>query len=202
MLLTGANLRDNFCSRPFNELHIEDNGNITPCCVMPSNRFFMGNGIKNYFSGKPLMQLKQKLIQNEKPAECEYCWKAENVNLKTHRINEKQDGIRQIHIRLNNVCNFKCRMCNPRFSSTWEIENRKHKFFGDAFSIQKDVFDYDPKLLPFVVTAIRKMNLKFINISGGEPLITDANYKFLMYLIDHNSTNVTLAYSTNLSKLS
>ena len=202
MLLTGANLSDNFCSRPFNELHIEDNGNITPCCVMPSNRFFMGNGIKNYFSGKPLMQLKQKLIQNEKPAECEYCWKSENVNLKTHRINEKQDGIRQIHIRLNNVCNFKCRMCNPRFSSTWEIENRKHKFFGDAFSIQKDVFDYDPKLLPFIVTAIRKMNLKFINISGGEPLITDANYKFLMYLIDHNSTNVTLAYSTNLSKLS
>ena len=202
MLLTGANLRDNFCSRPFNELHIEDNGNITPCCVMPSNRFFMGNGIKNYFSGKPLMQLKQKLIQNEKPVECEYCWKSENVNLKTHRINEKQDGIRQIHIRLNNVCNFKCRMCNPRFSSTWEIENRKHKFFGDAFSIQKDVFDYDPKLLPFVVTAIRKINLKFIHISGGEPLITDANYKFLMYLIDHNSTNVTLAYSTNLSKLS
>ena len=57
----GDKLSDNFCSRPFNELHIEDNGNITPCCVMPSNRFFMGNGIKNYFSGQPLQQLKQKL---------------------------------------------------------------------------------------------------------------------------------------------
>ena len=34
-------------------------------------------------------------------------WKAEDVKLKTHRINENQKGIRQIHIRLNNVCNFK-----------------------------------------------------------------------------------------------
>ena len=193
----------NFCSRPFNELHIEENGNITPCCVMPSNRFFMGNGVENYFSGKPLKQLKQKFLQDERPSECEYCWKAEDVNLKTHRIDDNQKGIRQIHVRLNNVCNFKCRMCNPKFSSTWEIENRKHKFFGESFTTQKDVFDYDPRLLPFIVKAIRKMNLRFINISGGEPLITDANYKFLMYLINHNvAKNVTVAYSTNLSKLS
>ena len=80
----------NFCSRPFNELHIEENGNITPCCVMPSNRFFMGNGVENYFSGKPLKQLKQKFLQDERPSECEYCWKAEDVNLKTHRIDDNQ----------------------------------------------------------------------------------------------------------------
>ena len=60
---------DNFCSRPFNELHIEENGNITPCCVMPSNRFFMGNGIKNYFSGQPLEKLQKALKQNDRPVE-------------------------------------------------------------------------------------------------------------------------------------
>ena len=67
----------NYCSRPFNELHIEENGNITPCCVMPSNRFFMGNGIKSYFEGQPLKKLRYSLEQNKRPIECEYCWNAE-----------------------------------------------------------------------------------------------------------------------------
>ena len=45
------------------------------------------------------------------------------------------------------------------------------------------------------------MNLKFINISGGEPLITDANFKLLNTLIAYDATDVILAYSTNLSNL-
>ena len=27
---------NNFCSRPWSELHIEEDGQVTPCCVMPS----------------------------------------------------------------------------------------------------------------------------------------------------------------------
>ena len=192
---------DNYCTRPFNELHIEENGNITPCCVMPSNRFFLGKGIQQYFFGKPLAQLHEKFKHNHKALECEYCWKAEEVNLKSHRLQESHEGIRQIHIRLNNVCNFKCRMCNPKFSSTWEVENRKHNYFVHDYSIQKDVFDYDPHLLPFIVLAIKKMNCRFINISGGEPLITDANVRLLNFLIANDATDVVLGYSTNLSKL-
>tara|TARA_B100000963_G_scaffold212504_1_gene185169 strand:- start:2036 stop:3112 length:1077 start_codon:yes stop_codon:yes gene_type:complete len=193
---------DNFCSRPFNELHIEENGNITPCCVMPSNRFFLGKGIQQYFFGKPLANLHEKFKHNHRAQECEYCWKAEDVNLKSHRINETaRDGLRQIHIRLNNVCNFKCRMCNPKFSSTWEVENRKHNYFVHDYSIQKDVFDYDKHLLPFIISAVKSMGLKFINISGGEPLITDANFKLLNTLIANDATEVVLAYSTNLSNL-
>jgi len=45
-------MKSNFCSRPFTDMHIEENGNITPCCVLPSNRWYMGNGIKDYFYGE------------------------------------------------------------------------------------------------------------------------------------------------------
>ena len=51
-------MSSNYCSRPFNEMHIEENGNVTPCCVMPSNRFFMGTGVKEYFYGDSLKTLK------------------------------------------------------------------------------------------------------------------------------------------------
>lgn len=194
-------MEGSFCSRPFNEMHIEENGNVTPCCVMPSNRFFMGNGVHSYFYGDQLAELKKQFNTGEKPLNCEYCWKAEESNLKTHRIQEYKKGLHQIHIRLNNVCNFKCRMCNPKFSSSWEIENRKHGYFEHDYSTQKDVFDYDPSLLPFITKAIKNSGLKYLNISGGEPLITDANIRLLNHLIKNGATNVRLAYSTNLSKL-
>ena len=144
---------------------------------MPSNRFFMGNGIKNYFSGQPLNKLK-KFKQNERPSECEYCWNAEAVNLKTHRINETQKWIKtDSHKTKQCMCNFKCRMCNPKFSSTWEIENRKHKFLEIAFRYKKMFLIMTLTFAFYCKSRLKKMNLKFINISGGEPLITDANFK-------------------------
>jgi len=195
---------NNHCSRPWHELHIEENGNITPCCVMPSNRFPMGSGLKAYLKGNELRNLKQQFIRNEKPAACEFCWKAEEAGMDSHRIPTPtfmSKSISQMHLRLNNVCNYKCRMCNPKFSSTWEIENRKHNYFIHEYTTIKDIFDVDPDLLPFIAKLIKMKELKKLNISGGEPLITDANVKLLTYLIDNNLTDVMLSYSTNLSNL-
>ena len=49
-------------------------------------------------------------------------------------------------------------MCNPKFSSTWAIENKKHKYFTESVETQKDVFDYDPNLLPFIKTHSSQIN--------------------------------------------
>lgn len=168
---------------------------------MPSNRFFMGSNVMEYWNHDRLIAIQDKLLSGQQPEECQYCWDAEAANLKTHRIQNDSKHVHQIHVRLNNVCNFKCRMCNPKFSSSWEIENRKHGYFEHDYQTQKDVFDYDPNLLPFITALIKAGHLRFLNISGGEPLITDANYKLLSHLIKEKATNVTLAYSSNLSKL-
>ena len=194
-------MKSNFCSRPFTDMHIEENGNITPCCVLPSNRWYMGNGIKDYFYGEPLKKLQEQFLRNERPKECEYCWQAEEANLKTHRRIIDSKSIHEIHIRLNNVCNFKCRICNPRFSSTWVAENKKHRYFLQDWGTQKDVFDQDPSLLRFITDAIKKGDLKFLNLSGGEPLLTNANFKLLNHLRENNATDIRICYSTNLSTL-
>ena len=39
-------------------MHIEEDGSVTPCCVMPSNRFPMGNNLKEYVTGEDLKELK------------------------------------------------------------------------------------------------------------------------------------------------
>ena len=48
--LSAPQVFNNYCSRPWSELHIEEDGQVTPCCVMPSNRFPMGKNLKEYIT--------------------------------------------------------------------------------------------------------------------------------------------------------
>lgn len=196
---------DTFCDRLYTELHIEEDGSVTPCCVMPSNRFPMGDSVEEYLSGQPLKDVKKALFHGEQHPNCEWCWKNEQNGLKTHRITKPRGkGLQSIHIRLNNVCNFSCRMCGPAFSSTWMAENKKHNWFEfeDANVIVKDAIEKNGDyLFNLLKKNIRFGKLSKISISGGEPLITKAHYKLLSFLIDNDLTNISLSYSTNLSKL-
>jgi len=167
---------------------------------MPSNRFPMGESIKKYLTGNELANLKQDLDSGIKHPNCEWCWKNEDAGMKSHRVKVPRHnrGLHSIHIRLNNVCNFKCRMCGPAFSSTWAIENKKHGYFAfENNKVTKDVLANEN----YLFTLLKSPTLKHLSISGGEPLITDAHYKLLSFLIENNITNITLGYSTNLSKL-
>ena len=195
-----------FCSRPWEELHIEEDGKVTPCCVMPSNRFPMGNNLQEYSTGKALHNLKSDLLRGIKNKNCEWCWNNEKDGMSSHRKKDvialNTPGFRSIHLRLTNVCNLKCRMCNPSFSSTWAVENKKHKLFSEKEVKIKDVFDNNEKLYELLKYNILEGRLRFIDISGGEPLITDSNFKLLNFLIDNKCAHlVSIHYSTNLMKL-
>ena len=171
---------------------------------MPSNRYPIAKGINNYFKSDKLKEIKNSLLTGNQHPYCKSCWDAEDNNVKSHRHNKgraySHKYIDSIHIRYNNICNFKCRICNPRFSSTWVEENKKHKYFEhEDFQIDKDIFTVEPNLQSFILK--NRSTLKTINISGGEPLIADANLKFIKFLVRNNLTHITLSYSTNLSKI-
>jgi MoaA/NifB/PqqE/SkfB family radical SAM enzyme len=191
----------NFCHRPWTEMHIEENGNITPCCVMPSNIHFVANGIENYQKSDKLKEIKEYFLKNKQHPHCQFCWDAERNGVRSQRDKDKTDltNLKKIHLRFNNICNFKCRMCNPKFSSTWAEENNIHKYFVHDYTLDKDIFETTNNLYKLILD--NRDTIKQINISGGEPLITKVNYKFLQFLIDNNLTHITIAYSTNLSKV-
>ena len=182
-------------------MHIEENGNITPCCVMSSNIHFVANGIDNYFKSDTLAEIKQYFIQDKQHPHCQFCWDAERNGVRSQRDNTKPDlsKLKKIHLRFNNICNFKCRMCNPKFSSSWAEENKLHKYFVHDYTLEKDIFESTDDLHKLIVN--NRDTIKQINISGGEPLISKVNYRFLNFLIDNDLTHITLAYSTNLSKI-
>ena len=182
-------------------MHIEENGNITPCCVMPSNIYFVANGIDNYLKSDKLREIKKAFLKGEQHPYCQFCWDAEKNKVHTHRTNDNVNlnFLRKIHLRFNNVCNFKCRICNPKFSSTWAEENKKHNYFIHEYVIEKNIFESAHGIKNLILE--NRDTLKTINISGGEPLITKLNYEFLNFLIDNKLTHISLAYSTNLSTL-
>ena len=194
-------MANNFCIRPWTELHFEENGGITPCCVMPSNMYPIAKGIDNYLNSEKLKEIKDYFLKNKRHPYCTACWQSEDNGTRSHRLYTEQlsNKIDSIHIRYNNVCNFKCRMCNPKFSSTWIEENKKHKYFKHEYTLDKDIFDVTPDLLNFILK--HRSTLKSINISGGEPFITNVNLKFLRWLSKNKLTHITLNYSTNLSKI-
>jgi len=202
--------KSTFCTRPWNELHIEEDGHVTPCCVMPSTMGFRPKkGIKNYLNSPELAKLKEDLKNGIKSEHCKTCWMQEGYGTHSHRKTtlakgEKLDKIEAIHVRSTNVCNFKCRICSPDLSSAWQAENKKHNLYKQKY-FQSSITDIHDNLLDDdeyckeLFTLLK--SVRQINMSGGEPLTCNTTLKFFERCREYNITNTNIAINSNLSKL-
>ena len=104
----------------------------------------------------------------------------------------KSDEIVYLDLRLSNLCNFKCRMCNASYSSSWEEDMRK----ADPH------FQEIPKCGDHWINPIvDKLNkVKFLYLAGGEPLIMKETFQLLEH-IGNRKNEITLFLNTNLSNL-
>lgn len=82
------------------------------------------------------------MLQNERPAECQYCWNMEDLGKMSDRhyrsgepwAAEHYDKIRAsngreldvvpsyVEVNFNHACNLRCSYCSPQFSSSWADE--------------------------------------------------------------------------------
>ena len=120
-------------------------GSFRLCC----NSNPQTNQIKNPENGKPYKiykhtveevwnspqykEFRRQFINGEMPKTCERCYREEEAGIRSPRFgfNEKwwndtvkveeeiPVDIRYVDLRLGNLCNLKCRMCNPWASSMW-----------------------------------------------------------------------------------
>lgn len=190
-------LPDNFCSRPWTDMHVFEDGNITPCCVIQEDNFYTDN-IKDYFTkSKKLKDLKKSFLNNEKHPYCRSCWVAEESGLISHRhISIKKD----IHIRVSNKCNFKCRICNGKLSSAIQVESNKINIYNKKYDLidsLKSIQTEDD--LNYLLNYLK--SCKTLAISGGEPFISNAHLNLLLFLHKNKLFNIALSYNTNLSTL-
>ena len=131
-----------------------------------------------------------------------------NIEWGRHRERERltaPDGmlpwlpVPSLDIRFSNVCNLRCRTCDPTQSSAWAADARALGLPVEGGPILRPYDDWDTlwrQLQPLL-----EGGLEEIVFFGGEPLIMEEHYRILDFLIARQLTHVRLRYTTNFSTL-
>ncbi len=110
--------------------------------------------------------------------------------------------IRYFDVRLSNLCNLKCRMCWPHFSSQIVKEQREFDKAGLPTHYVKYVLpEWDTKLL-FQGIEDNLIALEETTFVGGEPTLHEEMYALLDRLVSTGrSKSIRLKYTTNLTNI-
>jgi len=201
---------DTFCPLPWMHLYVGTDGNVLPCCVA-DHQYPMGNIEEatplEIGNNKKFIQIRQNMLSGQRSKECSYCYQKEDSGLPSLR----QEQIKRwkidtdsafnpiyLDIRLNNVCNLKCRMCSGYFSSS--IAQEDAELFGTTISIENSLRNRQRKLALEEIVEFLPSAEK-IYFAGGEPLLAPEHYIILQKLIDCGNTDLEIFYNTNFTRL-
>jgi radical SAM protein with 4Fe4S-binding SPASM domain len=211
--------QDTFCVLPWMHLYVGTDGNVLPCCVA-DHQYPMGNieeqKVDSILKSPAFNQLRKNMLSELRSKECNRCYAQEDAGLQSSRLshNNQWKNIRQenfnkdgsidkvepiyLDIRLNNLCNLKCRMCSGYFSSA--IAQEEVLLFGKKESVQSSLKLQQRNLglqeiIEYVPAAEK------IYFAGGEPLLIAEHYKILDVLIACGNTDLEITYNTNFTTL-
>lgn len=232
-------LSKTFCVLPFMHAAVNPGGGFRVCCNSnPKNNKVLkddGSGksyrifkddINDMWNSQWMQNIRQQFIDGERPETCQRCFREEDAGIRSPRIgyNEKwlKDNvkvereipldIRYVDLRLGNLCNLKCRMCNPWSSSMWVKD--WNEVVGTAELQPNEPLTQDE--LDFLDTMTewpdrKQTGLNFVEIAhtveeiyltGGEPTLAKSQYKLFDYCIENDlASGIKLKYNTNLTNV-
>lgn len=219
------------CVLPWMHLATHPNGGASLCCrsnhtnaiswakkddtqslVMLDN-----DTVTDIMNSKKFIEVRQAMIDGQRPIECEGCWSDEDKGIKSKRQYENERwahiiplleksaklqnvDLRYVELRLGNVCNNACLTCNSYSSSKWYPDEKKIAKVLPWFELrplenfkwfEKEEFYYD--------LAEHSQSVEEIYINGGEPTLIKAHFEYLKHLILLGvAENVHLVYSLNM----
>lgn len=226
-----------FCIFPFTGLSTKQDGEIKLCYRSRAIGNISNNSLEEIWNSDSICRIRKQLLNGERPPECAPCFSLEDIGVESlrqrhllpnnpqARINLYSTELEKLNedysmpfefpvleVKVNNLCNFKCRMCNPTDSTSWndwgliedfyKIENNKivdqisslnlkNSPLLSNFEDNDNWWESFNKIIPF---------LRKVEFAGGEPLIDPYHYRILESLVPYGN-NIELRYSTNLSTL-
>lgn len=193
------------------------------------------NFIHGAWNSSDMRNIRKAMLKGEKIEGCSVCYLQEESNRKSNRQHsldewsqrlgmdaleskftqaEKNDGIIfddpiYLDLRLGNLCNLKCRMCNPWNSSQIAKEHIQlqeknieykevwKKIFGTfPVSVMDDQQWFESDILWDQVISLIP-HLKKVYMTGGEPTLIKNNFKFMEQCIEQNRSDILLFFNTN-----
>lgn len=196
------------------------------CCISERSLSSKDNKINfkthtptQLLNGPQLDIIRKKMISGEIPNYCIDCFTEEGNGIESMRNiyqkkylselqdmlqNTRKDGtlikkvhIREIELRLGNLCNLKCIMCNPSNSSSFDDFDKIYQDTENNEYPDHEFKELDDNLVLKNIEDIID-TLEVITFRGGEPFINKTNTKVLEHIINKgHAQKISLIYSTN-----
>ena len=209
---------DNFCILPWIHIHGWSDGQAYPCCMSDPDEpigNLRDNTLEEVWNNDAYKRMRLNMLNNRPSKECVKCYEKEEHGFYSLRnasnrdfayaikdISTTPDGGSTVNpiywdMRFTNLCNFKCRMCGPQFSSNW-VKEYNAMYGGDSLKID---YTRGNKQLNWDMIAPYIDNLHKIYWAGGEPLMMEEHWRIMDELVKREMFDVQLVYNTNFSEV-
>jgi len=222
-----------FCMHPFTGLATREDGAICACCRSHPVGFIQEQSLEEIWNNDTMKRIRKQVLTGYRPPECEPCFSLEDQGVESLRLRHVRGKIPEARIKLypdavgkmrsdysmpfeiptmelklNNLCNLKCRMCHPMDSTAWndwaeikefykkennimyaivEQHDLERKPYLDKFQDNPEWWNNLEKLLPY---------FRRVEFAGGEPLMDPQHYRILDMLKPYGH-QIELKYATN-----
>ena len=222
---------------PFTGLATREDGAVKVCCRSHPIGFIQNNTLEEIWNNDAMQRIRKQVLTGQRPPECTPCFNLEDQGVESLRQRHITGVIPEARIKLypnavksmnkdytmpfeiptmeiktNNLCNLKCRMCNPMDSTSWNDWEQVESFYKkeDNFLVEK-IHDLNLKQKPFLDSFVDTANwwesfekllphFRRVEFAGGEPLMDPSHYKILDMLAPYGK-DIEIKYATNLTML-
>ncbi len=218
---------------PFTGLATREDGAIKICCRSQPVGWIQDQTLEYTWNSPVMQEVRRQVLCGERPEVCRPCFDLEDQGVESlrqrhingvipeARINlypNALDNLREdytmpfefptMEIKLNNLCNLKCRMCNPLDSTNWKDWDEVKPFYERENNylvptVAKLVQTPGQYIGPFDDTdrwwdSFEKLipHFRRVEFAGGEPLMDPQHYKILDMLKPY-AKNIEIKYATN-----
>lgn len=129
-----------WCPLPFRHVFVEPRG-VKPCCSY--TQMYAGT-ITDWVNSTELRDLQQHMLAGTVPKGCRYCVSGEQHDGTSTRLGALRDygstvftdtSIDYVDYRSNNICNFRCRSCEPYYSNGIAQEARRYPELQQFYAV-------------------------------------------------------------------
>lgn len=189
-----------YCPLPFRHAYIDPEG-ISCCCQTPRQKSTLADWPDNQW----LKRIQSQTLQGEIPDECQSCRQNEKDfghSLRTNSIRDydsrmfTETQIDFIDYRSINICNFRCRSCNPVFSHGIDNEVKNNpvllKYWNPNGSKTVSVDTVNRDWILENISSIRRLMF-----TGGEPTRIPEIKSIIETIASHDKLDLEMMITTN-----
>lgn len=190
-------MNDSYCPLMFHGIYIERfsdfRNSVAPCCL--AGKSHANKEAIDFISDPHLKSIREASKNNTRSEHCRACWNTEDaggISRRQVEITKYRDlgipldtnlDIRSLDYNTLPICNAKCVICSPRFSSTWAAATGRRTILKYVNTDQAHIESLDMS------------SLTSVYFNGGEPLLTDEHLAVLERINDISQCEIS--YNTN-----